>query len=130
MASIVRSQNPGESLTILTVVGEVTSGEVVGALEQFLKGGVTRDLLWDFRGAKLSAIHRDDIERIIAVAKAGAHLRPDGRTALVVGDLLSFGISRMYELLAELKDHPIRHHVFRDVEEALAWLRPAPADSA
>jgi hypothetical protein len=129
MASITSSSDPARTLTVLTVSGILTADEVIRALERFFESDVTRDLVWDFSGADLSAITRVGMERIIAVARAGARLRPDGRTALVVGEDLSFGLSRMYESLSEVRDHPIHHRVFRDKGEALAWLRPAPGDA-
>jgi hypothetical protein len=129
MASIIGSSDPARSLTVLTVSGALTADEVIRALVGFFEGDVTRDLVWDFTGADLSALNRVGMERIIAVAKDGARLRPDGRTALVVGQNLSFGLARMYELLSEVKGHPIHHRVFRDKGEALAWLRAAPGDA-
>ena len=40
---------------------------------------------------------------------------------------LGFGLARMYDSMAELKNHPVGHGVFRNREDALHWLA-APAE--
>jgi hypothetical protein len=48
---------------------------------------------------------------------------PDSRRAIVVEDWLAFGFARMYETLRSLRgDRHVR--VFRDRDEALAWIFP------
>ena len=106
----------------MTVSGILTCEEIIHALEDFFKHGCTPDLLWDFTDAHPSGITQSEMEQIIIVAKSYAHLRKNGRTALVVNRDLSFGLSRMYETLSEVKEHPIHHRVFRDMDKALAWL--------
>jgi len=123
MASIKRTNKADESLTILTVSGILTIEEVIHAFENFIKHDVTPYLLWDFTDADLSQITQKGMEQIIAYAKSKAHLRKNGRTALVVRQDLSFGVSRMYEILSEISEHPIAHYVFRDMDKALTWLK-------
>jgi hypothetical protein len=123
MASIKRTKRKDASLTIFTVSGVLKCEEAIHALEDFFKD-VTPYLLWDFTDADLSGINRKDLEQIIMVAKSNAHLRKNGRTAFVVGHDLSFGMTRMYEILSEIREHPIHHHVFRDLDKAITWLKP------
>jgi hypothetical protein len=123
MASIKKTNKAGESLTILTVIGIPTIEELIHAFENFMKHDVTPYLLWDFTDADLSQITQKGMEEIIAVAKSKAHLRKNGRTALVVSQDLSFGLSRMYETLSKIREHPISHFVFRDMDKALTWLK-------
>jgi hypothetical protein len=54
-------------------------------------------------------------------ARASPHLRPPGgRMALVVAESLTYGLARMYSVYAEETRSEIE--VFRDIEEACAWL--------
>ena len=122
MASIKKTNEKGTSITILTVSGVLSFEEVIHSLENFFKRDVTKNLLWDFRDADLSKITPNNMEQIIKISKSNAHLRENGRTALVVYQDLSFGLSRMYEILSELSEHSIPHCVFRDMGEAIKWL--------
>ena len=122
MATIKRTTQREASLTILAVKGVLTSQEIIGALAEFYEHDATPHLLWDFSEADLSGITSAHMEQIIAVSKSKAHIRPDGRTALVVQKDLSFGLSRMYETLADISQHPVAYRVFRDKDEAVAWL--------
>ena len=69
-------------------------------------------------GERLSA---DDLQEIIAFVANYRTERLHGRTALVSAQDLDYGLSRMSETLAELKNLPweIRH--FRGREAAGAW---------
>jgi len=104
------------------VRGMLTCEDIIHSLEEFFKHGVTPHLLWDFTSADLSGITQKDMEEIITVAKSYAHLRKNGKTALLVPKDLSFGLSRMYETLSEIREHPILHRLFRDMGKAMAWL--------
>jgi hypothetical protein len=44
------------------------------------------------------------------------------RTAIVAGNDLLYGFSRMYQSLAEVRESPLTVEVFRTVEEAREWL--------
>lgn len=123
MASIERSNIKDESLTILTVRGIPTSEDVIHAFEAFVENDVTLNLLWDFTDADLSLLNNNDIIQIIVIAKSSAHLRKKGRTAIVGRRDFTFGLSRMYETLSEIQKHPIQHHVFRNIDEAITWLK-------
>ena len=122
MAVIKRTSPKEASLTILTVTGALAREEIIQALEEFHDHDVTPDLLWDFSDAGLSAITQVRMEQIIAVSKANAHLRWNGRTALVVKRDLSFGLSPMYGTLADISGHPVAYRVFRDKDKAIDWL--------
>ncbi|MBC2737707.1 MAG: hypothetical protein HF981_25335 [Desulfobacteraceae bacterium] len=123
MALIKRSNIKDASLTILTVSGVVTCQDVIHALEDFFKNDVTPNLLWDYTDADVSEITEKCMNQIIAIAKSNAHLREKGRTAIVGRGDVTFGLSRMYEILSELREHPIQHHVFRNIDEAITWLK-------
>ena len=122
MGNIKVSIDQNRQVTIHEVVGFITADEVISAFEEFASKSPTQYLLWDFSGAEVSSITSDGLRKIVSVGKTKAHLRPGGKTALLVSGDLEFGIARMYEMLAEVHDHPIRHRIFTAKEEAINWL--------
>lgn len=130
MATIKRTNRKDDLLTIFTVNGPLSCDEVIHALDDFYKHEVTPYLLWDFTDADLSGINQNDMEQIISTAKSNTYLRKDGKTAFVVSQDLSFGMSRMYEILSELSEHPISPSVFRDMNKAIAWLKSSESPPA
>ena len=49
-------------------------------------------------------------------------IRKGGKTALYSPGDTAFGLSRMFEIIGELRDVPIDLKVFRDKDQALQWL--------
>ena len=122
MAQIQTSIERERDLTILTLTGPVAAADVVGALRDFYAGPCTAKALWDFTGSDLHAAKMTDLAAVLTAAKTLAPRRAGGKTALVVPSDLGFGMARMYESMAELKNHPVGHGVFRNREDALHWL--------
>jgi len=71
----------------------------------------------DFTAATLGDITADEV-RMLA---GSGPFSPTSRRAFVNNSLLGFGLSRMFELLSEARGD-LHVRVFRDREEALAWL--------
>ena len=122
MKSVKGTNKADESLTIFSAKGALTREEVLNFLDGFYKH-VTPNLLCDFLDVDASKLTQDDLEQIIEFSKSNAHLRKNGKTAFVTTSGLSFGMARMYELLAEAEKHPIRIYVFNDKKKALTWLQ-------
>jgi hypothetical protein len=78
--------------------------------------------LWDFTAADVTGLTSDDLSKILSIAKGHAEARPEGRTALVAPGAFEFGMGRMYEILSDVHDHPIAHHVCKSRAEAERWL--------
>jgi hypothetical protein len=117
-----QSTDAEKDLTTIAVKGRIQTNEFIQALENFYQGEYTLNLLWDLTAADISEMEKHQMEEIISTAKKYAHLRPGGKTAIVTTRAVDYGISRMFEILAEIKNHPIRHHVFYDIKEAKNWL--------
>jgi hypothetical protein len=75
--------------------------------------------LWDLR--ELNFVETDRVlgERLVAI-KSRFPERGEAKLALVVKDKLGFGMSRMYEMLADRL--PQQTKVFMDYAEGEAWL--------
>jgi hypothetical protein len=123
IVSIKKTLQKDLSLTILTVNGKITSEDLIQFCEDLCNHGMTRHLLWDLTNADLTRITKGEIEQIAKVGKSYADLRINGKTAFLAHQDLQFGLSRMYQAATEIKEHPIQHCVFRDMEKAIAWLK-------
>jgi len=83
--------------------------------------------LYDIRAGSLSGLYAQAMRWIGDQGRKFKERRGAHRTALLVADDLSFGMSRMYEVLGGRPETAVR--VFRDYDEALAWLRSiSPAE--
>jgi hypothetical protein len=110
-----------QKLVVTTASGILTLADILDHQQRLLKDkdfdpGFSQ--LINFNAVKKFAVSTRDVRRL-----AGKSIfSPDARRALVAekSDLV-FGFSRMFEIIRDLRgDHRIR--VFRDREQALAWL--------
>jgi len=114
------------------VTGELTAEELLSALGSVYerpdyKPGAC--VLWDLRGAELHLFDAHDIRKI-ADFVAGSRNAPAGTcSALVVGRNLDFGLARMYEQML-VASTDVNVMVFRDIEEARAWLKANAEEKA
>lgn len=122
MAPIRKQLEENGDTTILVLTGTVVVKELMAAFREFYDQGCTANLLWDASHANLTQLSTDQMRQVFAIAKEHSHLRPQGKTAIVVADNLGFGLGRMYEILCDLDAHPIPLRVFKAMDEARAWL--------
>ena len=120
---ISASRGEQKDLTIVTVEGSVTADQVREHIVSFLTSEPTRLVLWDLRRGSLAAISSQSIQMIVSAGAPHAHRRQGGRTAIVSSRDLDFGLSRMFQTIAELEHVPFEIRVFRDLNAAMAWLR-------
>jgi hypothetical protein len=80
-----------------------------------------QDSLWDLRGARLATVSTPEVRRIVDLVLKHWGTEGAPRSALVVSTEADFGMARMYEMLIAAELGP-SVGVFRDVEEAEAWL--------
>jgi len=80
--------------------------------------------LLDLTGAEDADVDSDRLRRVVSAAeRLLPKLRPT-RLALVARKPVLFGVSRMYEALADVLPVPVR--VFTDLDAARAWLESDP----
>ena len=123
MAEIRKNVEEENDLTIMVVHGEVTADMIIAALVDFYQGAFTSKLIWDYTDADLTQVKNDELRQISSVAVNHAHLRREGRTAIVVPETLGFGLGRMYEIISENDENPINYNVFKDINMARKWMR-------
>ena len=73
--------------------------------------------LWDMRECRLD-LSSDELLEMASVAKSRD--LPDSRGAMLASRDLNFGMSRMHQVFRKSDDISLR--VFRDEEEAVAWV--------
>ena len=108
-----------EGVLVIAVKGDPTVDTIKHALDQTRGASGYRNLsrLWDFREASFD-FTREELEEI-AAHTSSADAGP-AKVAMLVGQDLSFGVSRMYE--AYRKNNLTDVKVFRREPEAVAWL--------
>jgi hypothetical protein len=115
---------------IHVVTGELTRDDLLHALKQLYVRTDYRPgacSLWDLRGAQLHRFSHRDIRRVADFVAANRNAPPGTCAALVVGRKLDFGLTRMYEQML-VASTDVRVMVFRDMDEAMAWLEGDPPE--
>ena len=111
----------GAGLRIHTVTDEMTYDDLSTTLKAvYSEPGFRQELnvLWDLRGAVLTAFSSSDVGRVVDVVRGNW---TGARAALVVARDADFGTARMYELQHD-RTASGKIRVFRDLEEAKAWV--------
>jgi hypothetical protein len=78
--------------------------------------------LWDLRKLDFHPIDRNFEEEIIALRREVDTKRGNVRVAYVVNSDLSFGMTRMYGTLSQIKGIAQSIQVFRNLDDAKQWL--------
>ena len=122
MAQIEIKTEKARDLTHISFLGRVTAEDLIIAIDRFYRSDITTKALLDFTGGDLSHLKTEKLFAVINITKHYAHLRPGGKTALLVKGILAFGIARMHKTLALLERYPILMEIFTLENEALDWL--------
>lgn len=80
--------------------------------------------LWDLRGVTEMRVSASTV-RTLAEARS---FRPGVRRAIVAGDDVGYGLSRMFQTLHEQSEEDVR--IFRELTEARRWLDLDPDPEA
>lgn len=111
--------DPGQRLVLRTFEGVLTDEDLLqdqNAMRNAPEYKPEYRQLIDARGVERAEISTEVI-RDLARASPGA---PEARRAFVVASDLAYGLARMFEI--QRTDAPEEVRVFRDVNEARAWL--------
>ena len=122
MAEFEKKIFPDKEITVLKVTGDVTCDQIIGELTRIYEEEITNNYIWDFASAVVKNLTGNDLQQIIAHAKEYRHLRENGKTAFIISTSLGYGLGRMYDSLAQVADHPVKHGVFRSYDDAFAWI--------
>ena len=111
-----------KQLTVFTVTGTPSFDEGMAVFKQFYEGKTTHNTLWDFRDASLVLVSSEQTEMMLDFIKQHSEKRAGGKTAIVAPADLEYGISRMAEMMSEIKYLSIKVKPFRSYEEAIEWV--------
>lgn len=82
--------------------------------------------IWDARGADATSLTAADLRDFVDFIREQRGPQP-GRTALVVGRDVEYGLARMYQVFAE---SVVEFEVFRSWDDAVAWVTGEPGPDA
>jgi hypothetical protein len=125
MGSITRS-SPEADLTLFEVVGDADAEHVLRQVVAFLHEAPTPLVLWDFSRGSMRVMTSQDLRAIATRAAPFTDVRRGGRTAILCPRDVDFGLGRMFQAFVEILAAPFDLMVFRDSDEARAWLMEPP----
>jgi len=108
---------------VLTLVDNISAFLALSVDPRF-EAGFSQ--LCDFRDVTEARLGESEIREFVAVEQGRLDLLSGARIALVAPEAFAFGLARMWEILADRM--PFETHVFRSLDEALAWLGLTQSD--
>ncbi len=127
---IETSSDEKTGLRTYKVTGEMTAAdfkEAAGAIFGQPDYRPGSNALWDLRQATGKALAVHEIRAVIGEISKHRAEETGSRVALVVSSSRDFGLGRMYEQMMAVVT-PVKIMVFRDIDEAKAWLRQIPEE--
>lgn len=123
MGNIRMRVDESADLTIYVAEGYILATDIKNAITEFYDGVVTKHVLWDLSRGDFSGVSPSEITGFADIPRNHLEARAGGKTAIVTGeDLLAFGLSRMYEIQADMKRFNFETRTFQTMDEAMAWL--------
>ena len=120
---IITQTDKAKQLTVLALDdGETTFEEIAAAVTSLYEVTPTRNVLWDASKGSLVTLTKEHIEKLASFSPRFGNIRKGGKTALYSPGDTAFGLSRMFEIIGNLRNVPIQIKVFRDKGEAIKWL--------
>ena len=113
---------PEKELRINTVRGVTVRDDFLQAIKDFYRDQPPKNLLWNFRDVDVSSFTPSDMQAIVEAMKRFTHSRVGGKSAIVAPRDLEFGFARMFEILGGQLDLEFEIAVFRETDEAMAWI--------
>lgn len=123
-----------DEIALVVALGAVRTADALEAGRVFMQRAGRCAAIWDWRGADFRELDVQQMRMLVADSARfyrDLRLRP---VAHVVATEVGFGMVRMAETVFETsfqlddRDHNRRVRVFRDPDEALAWVRGALHD--
>jgi hypothetical protein len=122
MGTIETTCDPSRDLTVVKATGKMTSDDFLDWTANYYSGSTTLHVLWDLSEANLSELNTGNIRDDAKLTKSLADKRKGGKTAIVSGNALEYGLSRMLETFYEMEEVPFEVQVFYNINDAMEWL--------
>lgn len=124
--SIRVDEKTGIAIATCTGVLRRRDAEEAAAALWGTPGWKGRAAAWDFRGARFD-LSSSDTREIAGFVIQHQPTPPPSRIAFVTDRDVDFGMARMFEVFRE--DPGTAFRVFRDYDEAVAWLKSPEPDA-
>jgi hypothetical protein len=109
-------------LITFVAAGEITTSELLRAYRLLLDGPPTKSL-WDLSSATTARIPAEDVRDLADdVRRITRGRRPPGRSAVVCSRGVDYGLARMFSMLLDDTEQPLKLAVFHELRDARAWL--------
>ena len=114
---------PKHDFTLFVSQGSTQVDEWIKTLINYGTEGITKYELFDLR-QHTYLFSTQELEQILHLTTSNIHYRPpETKTALVVDKTAMYGVSRVYDILAEVEGiEGLVTQVFYSIDEALMWL--------
>jgi hypothetical protein len=109
-------------LTLNTATGKITMDDMIQAAEGYLSEPPTSRVLWNLLEADGSEISSEEFERLSQVVSQRPVASMKRKIAVVVSRKLGYGLSRIFQIHAEISGVQAEYHIGYDLDEAMAWL--------
>lgn len=128
MSEICASVDGKIGLTTFTVSGKVMPGELNSYADAYRENQSLKMVLWDIRDGDMSSLDaralREGVQRARGRNKAGE------KKAFVFSRDVDFGIGRMMSAYCGIEGYQSSIKIFRDVNNAIAWLTESIAQDS
>lgn len=121
--------NPDNKIVVAKFSGQYdveAYGGFYNELMTAIKGTGIHSILWDVRDLDATRITHGELHRQLLCSKSWLSVRKGGKSAIVVKDLLGFGIGRMLQNISESRKEfnlDIELKIMKNFDKALEWLR-------
>jgi len=111
---------------VITASDVVTEEEFIGFYKDFFSQDENRLANYRFGLSDYSAVTElhvnvEAVKRVVAMSTRTASIIPDTLVAICAPQTYVFGLARMWEIFLDVSHWET--HVFKDRDEAVAWLR-------
>lgn len=124
VAMITYTRFPKSDFTLFVSKGDTTIEQWLDMVRLYRSEGLTRLELYDLR-LHTNLFSNDEIDQIMSLSLSmdSKHPRPSGvKTAILVKEVVQYGLSRMYEMKANVSGVEPEVQAFYDITEAADWL--------
>ncbi len=122
MGKIETTFDLANDLTLVKGTGKLTAEDLLDWMKEFYPDKITALILWDETETDLSGLDAEALQDIAQRAKQVSDSGKGGQAAVVYGNLLEYGIGRMFQAFCEIEGLPYEVQSFQDFEAARVWL--------
>lgn len=98
----------------------------MATLETFYAENPTLDILWDVRQGSVAKLSFNNVRTIAENVMKLSKKQHRRKTAIVTPEDVDYGIGRIFDAFAKIKEAPFAVRVFHNYDEAMAWLKANP----